>query len=325
MAFLQTSGTHFTLDGNLHLPFGATIYASTGTTELMQARVDDAVAFNFNILRIVNYLTKTEAGVISEVAWARNDYLLNAAREAGIKILIDFSDFYSMQRDHLGRSQSEQDWDDFLDFVLNRVNTINGRVYKDDDAIGMFTIAGEIDHVGSDFDQDVYNFYSYASALIKSKGAQQLVCTGGIEYYVGFDEMTSISTIDCVASHPYNNNLGPNRSKLAKFIDYGESSRTHNKPWFLEEFGATHEPYGDRGRAIDMHQVMQGAQRNGAAGFLYWNLYPYQDNGNESFNIGTGDKFRLSRGIVKLHSHIKSYSPRIPVFAADASGYPDNG
>lgn len=314
MAFIQTSGTRFTLGGQIWRPYGASIYGSTDTTAHMAARVDDAVSMNFNALRIVNYFNG--ATYTTEANWARVDYLLDYAAQKGIKIFLDCSDYCGYLVNTALITPANQDWTAFVNFLLNRVNTINGKTYKNDDAIAVIIIAGEI----SSYDSELPTFYGNVSTLFKNGGAQQLIASGGIEYYNStIQQVFALSTIDCVGSHSYEQNVGYNGQTEYNMSIHQQYATQYSKPWYLEEFGHT-TSLQDFGMGNYMMLQYKRGLKYTAAGFLYWNLYPSPVVGGVDYNIGPGGGMPYTNNIVKLYSYIKDYSPRISIFVVQAAG-----
>jgi hypothetical protein len=310
------------LDGQIWRPFGASIYNASipQSQATIDARVSEAVSQNLNILRIINFLPGGTTADLeyTEANWVAVDYLLHAARNAGIKVLLDNSDYCAKEMGR-GVEPADQDWNTYADFVCNRVNTFNSRVYKNDDTIALLTMAGEI---SVSFNGQLVDFFTHSTQTFKAKGASQLTGVGSIEYYHSeIDSVAAIPTLDYIGTHPYQSNLGSRME--TSLAEYGARSVLNNKPWIFEEFG-NQAKIGDRAWASYMRRQYNRGLKYRAAGFLYWNLYPSttQPNSSDDYNIGANGNAPLTEKTVKMYSYISNYSPRIPVEAAQQAGYP---
>jgi hypothetical protein len=143
------------------------------------------------------------AGVeYTEANWVAADYLLATPRTASIKVLHDCSDYCGKELSR-GFTPANQDWNTFTDSVCNRVNTVNGRVYKNDDTIALITMAGEI---SVSYNGQFVAFFTHATQTFKAKGANQLMGVGSIEYYHSvIDVVAAIPTLDYIGTHPCEN------------------------------------------------------------------------------------------------------------------------
>lgn len=319
MAYLQASGNRFTLNGQTWYPFGGVLYGSLDTTAKAQARINEAVALGYTMMRIVNYFDARIPGTAeqTETIWTVIDYLMNAARIAGIKILMDLSDHWSNLyfRATPTVDTKNMDWTPLISWIASRVNTVNGLTYANDDAIGIISIAGELTTPN---DVDVTTFYTTQSAILKTYFPHHVICTGGIA--VAVDPVGAIANVDCVATHSYYPALDAN------FQPFRDAALKYNKPWFVEEFGQQ-AGQRDMAWARNMKLYYQLALRNNCQGFIFWNFYPGTENPNgitEDYNIGPnpdGGGCPRTLAMTKLYANIHSYSPRIPVAAVDSSGW----
>ena len=131
-----------------------------------------AIQGGLNSLRIVNPFDERGLDAnapFADADWQRVDRLLARARGAGLRVVLDLSAFrnHLVNRDirahgweadcqpNADRSPVDYaaidpyraglagEWEAFLDFVVNRVNTVNGVRYKNDATIAVISIAGE--------------------------------------------------------------------------------------------------------------------------------------------------------------------------------------
>lgn len=305
------------LDGVIWRPFGATIYNSNipQSEATIDARIDDALDLNLNILRVVNFMPAgtTENVEYTEANWAAIDYILHRCQQTGMKMLLDCSD-YTAKEIARGTTTGNQDWTDFCEFVCNRVNTYNARVYKNDDTIAMITIAGELSGQNA---LEWPEFAEHATEMFDIKGANQLTGVGSIEWFNSkVDETAAVPTVDYIGTHPYDAVIPTDFEQ--HLAEYKARAELNNKPWLFEEFGSQ-ALGGDSRRDAYMRTRYKQGLKYAVGGFLFWNLFPStaQPTTSEDYNIGpNGNQPRVER-IVKTYSVINRYNPRIPVAADD--------
>lgn len=295
MAYAQTTGTKFTLSNLSWIPIGAAIYGYYSNSG-MSNRVSAAQQIGFNILRFINFLPSQIGSSVTtasqnETYWSVIDYGLEACRSAGIKVLLDLSDFQGIldARSYTWNSQAQTDaWKTFTDWLLDRVNTVNGRVYKNDDTIAIFSIVGEVGETGG---SSLRSTFSTISANIKAKDSNHIIHTGGLkpeqivdssygyQNYTGLD-ILGISSIDCASTHPYYTQ----QNMRDLFPSIQSYSISKNKPWFCEEFGYCCEH--DNIRAAKYKFVFNESFKWGSAGSLVWN---FDEGGSDGFGYSGFD------------------------------------
>lgn len=323
MAFIEISGVDFTLNGKKWLMNGGTTYNINSSPSDIDQKWAAALSMDLNTVRMVNFFGHTFYD--DDTQWEAADYGLDQARQLGLKVLLDFSDMCAVvgnlhPGDTCNVASGRQDWYDFVEWIMNRVNTVNGRVYKNDDTIAVIAISGENSFQGGTI---IHDFFSDVTAAIKAEGAQQIVHPGGqipeiiIDSSYGLSysqDMLSIATVDCVSTHPYYTQ-GNMRTLFPLLQDY---SRRKNKPWFIEEFGYNQSVSPgkyDKTRAQLTKFVYDIGLQYGCAGFIFWNIdngywNPQTDSGGGfGVNTNTPETFKL----IKSYSKYTRYSPRIPV------------
>lgn len=329
MDFVQTSGAYFTLGGKRWVPVGGTTYGYTDTTARYANRVAFAVDAGLTALRFVNYLQPYSPDVgyeFTEAVWARIDYGLDQARQAGIKIILDISDIAGIcsERGHAFGSQERIDtYKAFLSWLLERENTYNGRLYKNDDTIAIFAINGEIGPQGGtvirdSFDEICSHFKTIDTNHIVHPGGQAPGVIMASEYAVpGYSstiqqDMLALNSIDCASTHPYY--TFTDMEKLHPALQ--QYCQDRNKPWFVEEVGYSGYAQTDSLRRGSLRKTAKLAFDYGAAGFMVWNL---DENGKDlaghsGFGISglgaTPECYRFIRTLAKMGG----YSPRDMVF-----------
>jgi endo-1,4-beta-mannosidase len=337
MAFLQTSGIDFVLDGQKWVPFGGSTYdISTGDTSNPDAKIAAALSMGMNMIRIVNYFG-AELGY-KESQWVRVDYILNQCRLNNLKVLFDLSDYTAVlaNNGHDFEDQPVEDyidlWNTFLIWVFNRVNTINGLTYKNDDVIGIVSISGEVGYATGRTDGTfLHDWFAGTSAHIKTIDTNHVIHAGGQipEIAVSTDyisdgrqqDMLSIPTIDCISTHPYYTQQ--NMTDLFPLLSAYAIEK--QKPWFIEEFGYNQSVSAirpDRSRAQLLKFVFDIGFRYNSAAFLFWNIddgyYNELTNSGGGYGINANTPFCFN--MVKRYSRYRTYSRRIPVSAAEYGG-----
>ena len=225
--FVTAVGTHLEAKGKPFYIHGASIYhtSNRGGLANLSNTLDLAQAANLNTIRLVNFFDETGATAdapYDAADWQHVDTILAALSDRGLRAILDLSAF----RNHLvnrglvtGSFADECDegavrgpayegtnpykaslfpaWDSFLQFVAQRVNTINGVTYSADPTIAVVSIAGEPAPPGTEdcgkpaSSQELTDFYAHAFATYKTFDANHLLSNGGFfkldweEHYLG--------------------------------------------------------------------------------------------------------------------------------------------
>src|SRR5581483_2710409 len=121
--FITVCGSVLCLHGREWYLYGGSRNGGTIATDAM---MDIAVQGHLNIVRLTDWL---DANAYDETRWRLVDAMIAAAQARNMYILLDLSTYRNLT------SQSGNpylvDWNPFLHFVLNRVNTVSGETYKD--------------------------------------------------------------------------------------------------------------------------------------------------------------------------------------------------
>lgn len=278
MAFVTKSGTQFRLNGTGWHPWGTTFWQPVNrpagdsyypTFLNFFRRVHPAMTCS----RIVNFLFDV-AGT-DETNWRSCDYAIKTWGDAGLKVILDLSDFRnSLLAD--AQNPYTYDWTAFINFVCNRTNYYTGVVYKNDPTIFCYSIAGE----SNTFDYSgltqgaLTTFFSTVSTLIRAQDTNHLISSGGFNHIPldgsgpDWEAVWALPNIDFGSVHPYSS-PDPQFTE-AKLQLMGTYAASINKPWIIEEYGTTHvmrPEYMER-----LHwRTMKWAIQYGCAGILYWN------------------------------------------------------
>lgn len=207
--FVRVQNGQFTLEGKPYKALGFTSYQlCVGNWKSDRAQAErvfraakahglrlfraTSIVFEFGDPKLDDHL--------NEATWTKIDTLIDVARSLDMKVIVDVSTILY----EVGRSQKppldvtdEANWPLFkrvFDFVPNRRNTVNGRLYKDDPTIFGYSILGEIVPFGIQKDKegnpDLKNesrdpnayegLIHRAAAELKSQDRNHLVNAGGL-------------------------------------------------------------------------------------------------------------------------------------------------
>ncbi len=322
MAFLQTSGTKFTLDGQPFYLFGCTMYNYlywfTDPSGYQQkiASIADA---GFNTIRFTNYMNVAEDLEYASYVWERIDAVLDVCRQYNLKVIIEHSEISGIA-DFKGAKDSAAYlavWQNFFAWLPNRVNTVNGRVYKNDDTIAMYSIAGEL---GEPFGEPVGNrgWYTTLSGYIRANDTNHLITPGAMNPEQIWDsnyakhplfhqtDILTVSSVDVAATEGYYDAyIGGLYPQLKSY------TQAKGKPWINIEFGydqANHSHKGDAQRAKDLRYVMDTGLKNDCAGVIFWN---YDDGVGSGYGVSpsTPESWQM----LKTYAKTTGYTPRLRV------------
>ena len=292
-----------------------------------------AVSGGLNTLRLVNVFDErglTTNAPYVEADWRRVDAIIARARGAGLRVVLDLSAF----RNHLvnrdirangweanclpGADRSPVDytaidpyrpalageWHTFLDFVTNRVNTVNGVRYRNDATIAVISLAGEPQPPGSEecgkatSTAGLTNFYATTLGYLASIDANHLRSNGGLIHtdwehlYGGSSGIDGVAIFSLAANtlpslHTYPAQYRPDGTPIDyQSADLGPVANGLGKPWFTEEFGWT-QSVGDAVRAGYFHAIYAEQAQYGSDGALFWNLGPESAGGSHDVNPST--------------------------------------
>jgi mannan endo-1,4-beta-mannosidase len=226
--------------------------------------------------------------------------------------LEDLSDHADQMRSLCGTLQHDdfytdatcrQYYKDHISAVLNRVNTVNGRTYKDDPTVFAWELANE-PRCASDLSGDTLNdWIAEMSGYIRSIDSNHMITTGSEGFYdegsgpwyrngsQGVDYLRNhqVADIDFCTVHVYSDYWGfdyeASMDWVLEHIDDAHS--VIGKPVILEEFGKYRDtnppvpspptPTGGSGNTSTRDDYFQGffdnVRSNDAAGSNFWILY----------------------------------------------------
>ncbi|KAI6914277.1 glycoside hydrolase [Hortaea werneckii] len=179
---------------------------------------------------------------------------------------VPFNNFTEFANRFYTNEQCQEWYHDHIDTVLNRVNTVNGRVYKEDATVMTWEVANEPQParpsgyygpygliLAADPEDEVLNWIETTANYLKASAPKQLVTTGfeGKQGEWYFKAVHNFTNIDYTTSHCWVQNWGiydmlnSSEANLQAANDFAREfisntsdwSRALGKPVFLEEFG----------------------------------------------------------------------------------------
>jgi mannan endo-1,4-beta-mannosidase len=259
---------------------------------------------------------QTSPGVYEESVFQGLDYVLHLADQNGLRLILPFVnnwDDYGGMNQYVAWSGTASAHDDFytdancrtwyknhVSTVLNRVNTFNGRIYREDPTIFAWELANEPECPSDLTGATLEAWIVEMSAYIKSIDATHLVTTGSQGYYgpagpahnprswmynrgCDFIPHHAVATIDFACVHDWGAHWGTSYAESMTWVrdHIDDSTDLLGKPVILEEFG---EPRPIETRDVYYQgwydEIYLAAQAGEAAGGSnFWILYhdDYED------------------------------------------------
>lgn len=279
--FVTTCGTRLCLHGRVWHLHGASFIAGWHDIPGRVAMARDA---GLNTLRVVNFSCSTcdPSSAYDEVYWRRVDQSIAEAAVAGLKIILDLSDYRNMLYS-VGANPYAADWEPYVRFVATRSNTITGLKYGDDPTIALVSFAGEVEPLTADAAYtergitaaQVVEFYRRTFAQWRAHDRNHLLNTGAqghIDWPSGvpWQEMFALPDNAVCGISLYGANNGETARRITVPAVAGYCGRA-GKPWIAQEFGFQ-QLLGDRARSEQFRTTYEFARMYGAAGSSVWNL-----------------------------------------------------
>jgi len=240
----------------------------------------------------------------------RLDYTIMKAGELGIKLIIvltnNWDDFGGMNQyvrwfnagshdDFYTDERIKDAYKNYVRYVVNRVNTYSGLLYKEDPTIMAWELANEPRCESDKTGQILVNWVREMSAYIKELDPNHLVSVGDEGFFKGgfrpykgqadwaysgysgadWESLLEVETVDFGTFHLYPSHWG------VKPEDYGvwgvlwikqhaEVGRRVGKPVVLEEYGVPKNAPVDR---VPIYRLWNdAAYKEGIAGSMFWML-----------------------------------------------------
>ena len=274
---VKVCGTKLCLGGISWRLHGGTVYGHSSASDA----VNRAKALRLNTIRLTDWLDvdgSVQAAPFDETRWRKVDADLTAAKGAGIRVILDLSTYRNLLVRH-SINPYTYDWKPFLNFVVNRRNSVNGVRYGSDPTIALVSFAGEVEPINASDNrlgvttQQVTDFFRIMFAFWATNAPQQLKTTGGflqLDWNSGIDwkAIMALPGSNVCSIHVYSS--GDQNITLPAVADY---CRSLGKPWITEEFGQP-VSLNDSTRAAWYQKVYDLQQQRGSAGAALWNVGP---------------------------------------------------
>jgi mannan endo-1,4-beta-mannosidase len=287
----------------------------------LPAYADDQLALartlGFTVLRAMGFADgpgmgaaalQPAPGVFNEAAFRAFDYVLHKADLSGVRLLIPLVNGNPAyggvpqylqwcggggERAFYERPACKALYKNYITRVLNRVNTYNGRRYKDDPTIFAWELANEphIEHYGDRSGQVIRAWVAEIAAHIKAHDSNHMVATGEEGYDVttagyapvsaynnqtwlfdgnkglAWTQNTADPNIDFGSIHLYPElwNLASHHGQLW-IADHIRIARSLGKPLVVGEFGMR------QNSAATFQAWLDTVEANDGAGSLMWQL-----------------------------------------------------
>lgn len=169
------------------------------------------------------------------------------------------------------------DFKHFLDFILNRKNTVNGVLYKNDPAILAWQLGNEFGSYPGDrklnYDEWAPKILAWSlemAAYIKTQDPNHLVMEAG-----GADRNVLLAdpNIDIISDHLYEywNRMGGQPWELAPVAKASREQCKGKKPLMVDEFGL--------GSTENIRSLMKTIREEGIVGGLMWSIRSHRRDG----------------------------------------------
>jgi len=169
------------------------------------------------------------------------------------------------------------DFRHFLDFMLNRKNTVNGILYKNDPAILCWQLGNEFGSYPGDrglsYDEwspKILNWSLEMAAYIKKVDPNHLIMEAG-----GADRSALIAdpNIDIISDHLYEywNRMGGRPWELSPIAKASREECKGKKPLMVDEFGL--------GSTENLRELMKTIREEGIVGGLMWSIRGHRRDG----------------------------------------------
>lgn len=288
--FVAREGNHFVLDGLPYFYAGCNNYyqmvyaADPGLRHHVNEVQDEAVTMGLTVLRTWAFndgadewnALQTSPGTYQEYVFQGLDYVVHRANQIGLRLILPLVNYWSdyggmdqyvewspsaTTRDDFYIDASCRTWyRDHATTVLNRTNTFNGRVYREDPAIFAWELANEPRCPSDPTGAVLTAWIEEMSQHIKSIDPLHMVTTGSEGFYgpagpahnprgwmddvgVDFIPQHQVMTIDFATAHVWPDHWGTDYGESMQWVTdhIDDAEELLGKPVVFEEFGK-HRP-----------------------------------------------------------------------------------
>ncbi len=369
--FVSTNNGNFVLDGQTFRFAGTNAYYLPNYEKIDPGVVNRALDLfedtGVNVVRMWGFydgfdcgysqydstenVIQTAPGEYNEQALRDLDNVIAKGKERGIKFIIPFVNYWdelggicqyntwagasnpSTNMDFFINNSDTQRWfRDYIEMLLNRVNTVTGVAYKDEPAIFAWQIMNEGRNPGQHY-SELRDWYREMAQFIKSIDSNHMVSTGEegydegtpSEYTTGeysntyvlranegtsYLANTAIPEIDFGSAHWYPSEWGFGttvnddmlRAQRAWLNDHQRIAESYGKPFYIGEFGFP--GFGDE-RVDDMYNAFyQHAESIQLDGSLLWQLVA---DGTKCWEFGGNICYPGGREDVNLYNSFRQH------------------
>lgn len=316
--FVTRSGSQLMLNGSPFRFAGANIHwlmLDDSTNYVSQFRINDGLdmakemgatvvrAHDVGISTGCKNCIEPSLAVFNQSALAHDDYVIKAASDHGIRLVIPLTDNYHYPAggkhnftDWRGISDENQfytnmmvikDFETYIATLLNHVNIYTGIAYKDDPAIMAWETGNELG-ASTSWTQTIATY-------IKTIDHHHLVVDGR----TGVDpNATRLTNIDIVSDHYYPMNV-------ALLVKDAQAAKHAGKVFYVGEFN-----WNDTNGGDSLHSFLSASESNmEVAGDTFWELWSHDDqhgyNSNEiQFTLHyPGDSATMQARVQQLRMH----------------------
>lgn len=333
--FITAKGPKF-YDGNNEYRYLGTsnYYLRNAGKEKINYILSEAAKIGFKVIRVgsnaeaesfdkvdkknLNRFFRIGKDYFNEDAYKELDYVLDAAEKYGLRVILHFTDNWEYyggvkviagwagvsKNDFWTDETAKKFYKQSIDKIVNRKNTINGKLYKNDPTIFAYDLCNEPRNEADLTGKTLALWIDEMSTYVKSQDPNHLVTTG-LEGFFLKDDGTHYSGADYILSHKpqnidfctfhiyptYSHNhfsLSTTEWLIKKWISDG-----HNivgKPVVMEEYGISKndEEYPKAKWIGEMTRIFF---ENGGNGANYWFFI------DEDYSYGDGFEVRPSETI----------------------------
>ena len=316
--FITKFGTDIYLNNKAFYFSGANqYYLFYKSQKMVDEVIEDAAQMNLNIIRTwgfcdgeskEGYSFQPKPRVYDEATFKKMDYILYKSSKHNIKLVIplvnNWDDMGGMAQygrwantynhdDFYGHPWIRQVYKDYINYFLNRTNTITGIQYKDDPTIAIWELGNEPRHQSETTSTTFQNWVEEMSRYIKSIDPNHLVSIGDEGFLAnnpkgdwlhngsqGNDwvQNNMVSSIDIVTFHLYPDTWGLSEEQskfwISEHLDIAKN--VIKKPVYMGEFGVKDRSKRDR-IFSDWYDL---STYRGMQGILFWLLSGHQDDGS---------------------------------------------
>ena len=347
--FVTRSGTQLMLNGNTFRFAGANMHwlpFDDSTNYTSQFRINDGFdaaremgltvvrAHNLGISVGCSNCIEPALGVFNNTAFAHDDYVIKAAHDHGMRLIIPLTDNWHYpaggkhtftdwrgiadENQFYSNAQVISDFKTYISALLNHVNAYTGIAYKNDPTIMAWETGNELDAPTS--------WTQAISMYIKSIDPNHLVVDGR----TGVNPLAAnLTDVDIVSDHYYPKNIG-------QFRYDASAAQRSGKAFIVGEFDWND---GDGGDTLSSFlSAVESDSR--VAGDAFWELWPHADeygyvnSGDSQYRLHyPGDSTAMRASVQQLRYHAYDMRrtavqgdsvPGVPVINLVVRNYPDD-